>query len=79
MAFFNPHASGLHTFFLSSDDEGGLWSAQGNNISNIDKCVTFDKCVTSALYCLVVDFDSALKLDDVQISVTYPAFGSASM
>ena len=44
MAFFNPHASGLHTFFLSSDDEGGLWIAQGNNITDIDKCVT------SALY-----------------------------
>ena len=40
MAFFNPHASGLHTFFMSSDDQGGLWMAQGNNITETERFVT---------------------------------------
>jgi hypothetical protein len=35
-AFFNPHASGNHTFFITSDDEGGLWFSSGNNITNVN-------------------------------------------
>ena len=37
IAFFNPHESGNHTFFITSDDEGGAWLAQGNNVTNANR------------------------------------------
>jgi hypothetical protein len=36
-AFFNPHASGNHTFLTTNDDEAGVWLAQRNNISEADR------------------------------------------
>ena len=44
-AFFNPHASGNHTFFVTSDDEGGLWFSSGNNITNVNS----NKYITSEI------------------------------
>jgi hypothetical protein len=37
MAFFNPRFSGNHTFFVAADDEGALWLAQENNITDLEK------------------------------------------
>lgn len=36
-AFFNPHVSGNHTFYLTSDDEGMVWLSQGNNITDTNR------------------------------------------
>ena len=35
-AFFRPHASGTHTFFVTNDDNAELFLAPGNNITATD-------------------------------------------
>ena len=66
MAFFNPHASGLHTFFESSDNEGELWMAQGHNITETERFVTAQLELVRSLFqphpCLKIDCEPLLFL-----------------
>ncbi len=33
MAFFNPHSTGRHTFYVSNDDGAQLWLGDGRNLT----------------------------------------------
>ena len=34
-AFFNPQATGYHSFFVAADDQAEVFFGLGNNISNV--------------------------------------------